>query len=76
MRYNISLVATAIVETSVQVEASSEAAARIKAIELAEAGDVVWKYDGAEDSTIEVSDVTKENNDDGVSVLISWLREG
>jgi hypothetical protein len=54
MKYRVELSAKATVTTTVEVEAAIASEARAKAREQAQAGDVIWKYDGAEDDTIQV----------------------
>jgi hypothetical protein len=52
--YYVTMTANASVSTGIQVLAESYVEAEAKAVELAKAGDVVWKYDGADDQTIQV----------------------
>jgi hypothetical protein len=54
MKYQVELTARAIVETRVEVEADSADEAKARALQQAYSGDVIWKYDGAEDDTAQV----------------------
>ena len=57
MRCRVELTARADVSASVEVEADSEEAAGKAAKVMAQAGNVDWGYDGADDSTVEVETI-------------------
>jgi len=57
MKYRVELSAKAYVKASVEVDATSRAEAETKALDTAYGGDVLWKYDGAEDDTAQVEAV-------------------
>lgn len=54
MTFRVYMTAVASVSSSYEVEAGCEEEARRLAVEAAKAGNVLWKYDGADDSTVEV----------------------
>ena len=56
-KYRVELTAKAIVVTSVVVEAEDPDKAEQAALAEAYSGDVLWKYDGAEDDTAQVESV-------------------
>ena len=53
-KYRVEVTTIASVSAVVEVEAVSEQAAGAKAKAMAKSGDVVWVYDGADDSAVEV----------------------
>jgi hypothetical protein len=55
--YQVDISATAVVRTCVEVRASSPEEAVGLAIEVAESGNVIWKYDGVNDGTMIVFNV-------------------
>jgi hypothetical protein len=59
-KYSVELTARAIVTTKVEVEASTAAEAAKVAKAQAYAGDVIWKYDGAEDDTAQVEAIEEQ----------------
>jgi hypothetical protein len=58
-KFRIDLSAKATVLASVEVQAETRFAAEQAALLKAWGGDLVWKYDGADDETIQV-DATKQ----------------
>jgi len=56
-RYEVSLSTMAFVKATVEVEASDPEEASAMAELRASEGDVVWKYDGSDDSGIETTSV-------------------
>lgn len=56
-KFTVYLSANSNVETKVEVEAESSEKAVEKAIKVAKSGDVVWDYNGVDDSTIVVNEV-------------------
>ena len=55
-RYTVTLTADAYMAASVDIEATSEADARAKALERI--GDVSWRYQGTIDGTEEIEEIT------------------
>ena len=51
MTYTVELTTVAFVRTTVVVNAESKGAAEAAALRLADAGDVVWEYNGVVDSS-------------------------
>ena len=58
-KFKVYMTATAAVSSSVEVEAKDIASAELKAMAMAKEGDVVWSYDGADDTTVEVEGVSQ-----------------
>lgn len=56
-KFTVYLSASSNVETKVDVEAESSEKAVEKAFKVAKSGDVVWDYNGVDDSTIVVNEV-------------------
>ena len=61
-KYRVEVTTIASVSAVIEVEAVSEQAAGAKAKAMAKSGDVVWVYDGADDSAVEVEMVTETVN--------------
>jgi len=57
-KFTVYLSAISNVETKVEVEAEDSEKAVEKAIKVAKSGDVVWDYNGVDDSAIVVNEVT------------------
>lgn len=58
-KFKVYLSAVGNVEATVEVEAKSSEEATDIAVEKAQKGDVVWVYNGVDDSTIEADDVSE-----------------
>jgi hypothetical protein len=58
-KYWVRLSANATVGTMCCILSTSEEEAKSMAIELAKSGDVTWNYDGVDDGTIEIDEVSK-----------------
>ena len=56
-KFVVYLSANSNVETKVEVEAKTSEEAIEKAFKVAKSGNVVWDYNGVDDSTIEVNEV-------------------
>jgi len=52
--YRVVLTAKGNLECTIELEAKDETLARKYAMAAAKAGEIVWKYDGADDDTIEI----------------------
>ena len=59
--YRVELTAQANVKAYVYVDAADEEAAKACAVVIAKEGDAEWKYDGADDDTIQVESVALDN---------------
>lgn len=60
MKYEVKLNSTAAVDAVIEVEAESSAEAGEKAVDEAQRGNVIWRYNGCEDENIEIETVSQQ----------------